>query len=93
MMPNDLTEAERSVWAALPTGAWVDLRAGDPRDHLSEADEWGPERMVRAKVIAALLLGAVTPESGRIPAVRLRGVRVAGRLDLMGATVTLGFIC
>jgi hypothetical protein len=93
MMPNDLTEAERSVWAAFPTGAWVDLRAGDLRDHLSEVDKWGPERIVRARVIAALLLGAVKPEPGRIPAVRLRGVRVAGRLDLMGATVTFGFVC
>lgn len=93
MMPNDLTEAERSLWTAFPTGAWVDLRSGDPGDHLSEADRWGPDRTVRAKVIMALLLGAAKPEPGRFPAVRLRGVRVADRLDLMGATVTFGFIC
>ena len=41
----------------------------------------------------ALLLGAARPERGRIPAVRLRGVRVAGRLDLMGATVTSALVC
>ncbi len=93
MMPDDLTEAERSVWTAFPAGTWVDLRAGDQRDQLSEADKWGPERMVRAKVIAALLLGAASPEPGCIPAVRLRGVRVAGRLDLMGATVSFGLAC
>ena len=41
----------------------------------------------------ALLLGAVPPEPGCIPAVRLRGARVAGRLDVMGAVVGFGLIC
>ena len=93
MMPDDLTAAERTMWTAFPAGAWADLRVGDQRDHLSEVDTWGAERTVRAKVIMALLLGAAKPEPGRIPAVRLRGVRVADRLDLMGATVAFALVC
>jgi len=93
MVPTDLTKAERSVWAAFPAGTWVDLRAGDQRDDLDRGDRWGPERVVRAEVIMALLLGAVPPEPGCIPAVRLRGARVEGRLDVMGAVVGFGLIC
>lgn len=93
MMPTDLTKAERSVWAAFRTGAWVDLSAGDQRDDLGGADLWGPERIVRAKVIATLLLGAVAPEPGYFPAVRLRGARIAGRLDVTGASVACSLTC
>lgn len=39
-------------------------------------------RIIRAEVIAALLLGAVPGEPGRIPAVRLEGARVTGALIL-----------
>ena len=93
MMPTDLTDTERSLWAAFPSGAWVDLRAGDKRDEPERAALWGPERVVRAKVITALLLGAAAPEPGCFPAVRLRGARVTGRLDVMGATVSFALIC
>ena len=93
MKPSDLSDAEQSVWTASPAGTWVDLRAGDQRDRLSEAGRWGPERTVRASVIGALLLGAAGKEPGCVPGVRLRGVRVAGRLDLMGATVSSSLVC
>lgn len=77
----DLTEHERELWAAYPTGAWVELGEGLPR-HDRRA-----ERVVRAEVLAALLLGAQDPQPGRVPAVRLRGARITGRLDVAGGEV------
>jgi hypothetical protein len=40
-------------------------------------------------VIQSLLLGGGDTEPGHAPAVRLRGARVVGRLDLMGAFAAL----
>jgi adhesin HecA-like repeat protein len=92
--PDDLTEPERLLWAAFPRGAWVDRREGDPAaDDLDRAPSWGPGRVIRAEVVRALLLGAGTVEPGYAAAVRLRGVRVSGRLDLMGATVGWPLVC
>ncbi|MQA86478.1 MAG: hypothetical protein GEV03_18055 [Streptosporangiales bacterium] len=76
-----MTEPERRLWAAYPAGTWVELGADLP------AEDAGPERTVRAEVIAALLLGACDPEPGRVQAVRLRGARVTGVLDVSGGTV------
>jgi hypothetical protein len=91
---SDLTEPERSLWAAFPRGAWADLRASDPAaDDLDGAGSWGPARTVRAEVISALLLGACAAEPGHSPAVRLRGARITGRLDLLGATLNCPLVC
>jgi len=91
---GDLSQAEQAVWAAFPRGAWADLRTGDiAADDLTAAASWGPDRVVRAGIIRALLLGACHPEPGYAPAVRLRGARVTGRLDLMGATITTPLVC
>lgn len=93
-MPANLTEAERSVCAAFPVGGWVDLRTGDARqDDLERAEHWGPDRVIRAEVVTSLLLGAVAPKPGCLPAVRLRGARVLGRMDMMGATVSCALVC
>uniref|UniRef100_J2JR89 Membrane-associated oxidoreductase n=1 Tax=Streptomyces auratus AGR0001 TaxID=1160718 RepID=J2JR89_9ACTN len=51
---------------------------------------WGPERTVRAEVLVALLLGANATQVGAVPALRLTGARITGRLDLGGAEVTHG---
>lgn len=91
---EDLTEPERLWWAAFPHGAWVDVRTGDAgSDDLASASSWGQGRLVRAEVIRALLLGGGDTEPGHAPAVRLRGARVVGRLDLMGATTTYPLVC
>ena len=81
MAVTELTEPEQALWQAFPRGAWVDLRDG------------GPDRAIRAEVISALLLGAADREPGYTPGVRIRGARITGRLDLMGATVTWPLIC
>lgn len=91
---TDLSEPERLLWQAFTRGAWVDLREGDPAaDALGTAPQWGPGRVIRAEVISALLLGAREIEPGYVPGVRLRGARITGRLDLMGATLAHPLVC
>ena len=46
------------------------------------------DRDVRAEVIAALLLGIQDPVAGRAAALRLRGARVTGVLDLRSVDIT-----
>ncbi|MFE3449965.1 hypothetical protein ACFXJ8_13630 [Nonomuraea sp. NPDC059194] len=83
-----LSPAERRLWRAFSSGAWVDLREGDKElDDPAQAHRWGREREVRAEVIAALLLGAVERTPGQVPGVRLAGARVVGALDLSGASI------
>lgn len=80
VMPEDLNAAEKRLWTAFPRGQWVDLRGE-------------PERVVRAAVIQAALLGACETEPGHTPGVRLRGAMVTGRLDLISATVESALVC
>ncbi len=77
---RDLTEAEQRLWDAYPTGALVVL--GDDRP--GEADA---ARTVRAEVVSELLLGACAAKPGHVPAVRLRGARVTGVLNVSGGEV------
>lgn len=77
--PDDLTRTERRVWRAFDSGARVVL--GDDRPGHE------PERTVRAEVLTALLRRADDPGADRVAAVRLRGARITGRLDLAGADV------
>lgn len=94
VMVSELSEPERLVWAAFPRGAWADLRSGDlTADGVQNALSWGDRRVVRAEALAALLLGAGDAEPGCAPAVRLRGARITGRLDLRGATVCCPLVC
>lgn len=91
---DDLSDAEQSLWTAFPGGGWVDLRSGDAlADDASAGGGWGRDRVIRAEVIGALLLGACELDPGRFPAVRLRGARVTGRVDVMGAVVAYALVC
>lgn len=91
---DDLTESERLLWEAFPQGTWLDLRAGKTRGNdPGDVAGWGRERIIRAEVISALLLGAAGQEPGYAPGVRLRGVLVKGQLDLTGATVAMPLVC
>jgi hypothetical protein len=81
--PGELTAAEQRVWEAFGTGTEVDFTVGDAEaDDPARADDWGPERVVRAQTIVTLLLGAREAEPGRIAAVRLVGARVEGVFDV-----------
>ncbi|WP_162794600.1 hypothetical protein [Nonomuraea lactucae] len=89
-----LSEAERKLWNAFPTGETVELApvttgpgspAGDnaPKD----GESWGPDRTIRAGVITSLLLGAREAAPGSVAAVRLRGARITGSLAILCGTV------
>lgn len=85
---DELTPPERELWDAFPEGRRVDLRTGvSEEDGPATGARWGPERSVRAAVVAALLLGANAERSGVVAALRLAGARITGRLDLSGAEI------
>ncbi|WP_067451710.1 hypothetical protein [Actinomadura macra] len=88
MNSEDLTPSERRLWNAFPRGESVDLSSGDPAlDDPGGTAHWGHDRMVRAEVLVALLVGAVEPEPGQVAAVRLSGARITGSLNLGHAEV------
>ncbi|WP_182876273.1 hypothetical protein [Microbispora sp. H10670] len=80
------TPAERRLWQAYPTGAWVDLRESRDVD-AGSGGSWGRSRIVRAEVITALLLSRRDEGSAWVPGVRLAGARIVGDLNLSDATV------
>jgi hypothetical protein len=84
---GDLSDAERQVWDAFPTGRLVDWGTGNAEDDdpVGGAD-WGLDRQVRAEVLAALLSGAVEVEPGQVGEICLDRARIIGKLDLPGAT-------
>ncbi|MBT2405979.1 MULTISPECIES: oxidoreductase [unclassified Streptomyces] len=86
--PSDLGNAELLMWRSYRTGSVCDLstRSGDLDNPHSDL-VWGPERSVRAEIVALLLLHGPGPVPGRVASLKLRGVRITGRLDLSGGTV------
>ncbi len=87
---EDLTPSERRLWKAFPKGEAVDLSTGDPAlDDIGQSDRWGHDRVVRAEVLVALLVGAVDPEPGQVAAVRPAYARITGSLNLGHAEVTV----
>ncbi|MFB6504528.1 MULTISPECIES: oxidoreductase [unclassified Streptomyces] len=85
---GELTPPERALWDAFPKGHRVDLSTGMPEaDDPAAGEEWGPERTVRAAVVATLLLGGNHDRSGAVAALRLAGTRITGRLDLSGTEI------
>lgn len=83
-----LSEAERQLFEAAGTGALVDLRTGDPDlDDPAQVDNWTSARAVRAELLVSLITGARILDGERLKAVRLRGARIDGPLDLEAATL------
>jgi hypothetical protein len=80
---DELTGPEQQVVRAAQTGALVDLRA-----HTAELNDpatgaaWDATRTVRAELLVGLLTGVRDPAAGRVRAIKLRGARITGRLDL-----------
>lgn len=79
---DDLTPAERRLLEA--DGRLVDVRAGDPgADDPAHGHDWGDERTVRADFLCDLLLPVPATDSrGGIHALRLRGARITGAVNL-----------
>ncbi|MEV6668603.1 oxidoreductase [Streptomyces sp. NPDC051162] len=84
----DLSTAEWGMWQAFRMGSTHDLRAPEPeRNDPGGPHPWGPERSVRARIVALLLLDGPPAQPGRVSALKLNGVRITGTLDLSGGTV------
>lgn len=87
--PDWLTGAELGMWQAFRNGSTYDLRTRNPvMDNPLSARTWGPERTVRARVVALLLLSGPPALAGRVSSLKLSGVQITGALDLAGGTVT-----
>ncbi|GAA1003783.1 MULTISPECIES: oxidoreductase [Streptomyces] len=86
--PENLTTTEAGMWQAFRDGSEYDLRSGDAAVDDPHGDlPWGPERTVRARVVSWLLLDGPPAFAGRVPSLKLTGLRIAGTLDLAGGTV------
>jgi hypothetical protein len=83
VIPAELTEAEQLLCEAFPRGAPVDL--GGSAD--------GSRPVIRAQVIAALLLGAVPAAPGGAAGIQLRGATITGPLRLLGGTAPWPLSC
>ncbi|MGW4030920.1 oxidoreductase [Streptomyces sp. NPDC004838] len=76
------------MWNAFRAGGTFDASDPDPlRNDPFSARPWGPERTVRAFVVARLLLSGPPARPGRVAALKLRGVQISGTLKLAGGTV------
>ena len=80
-----VSDAERKVLQAAETGKVVDLRTGDRKlDDPAQGATWSVDRIVRAETLIELLTGQRPPKHGRLRAVKLRGARITGEIDLEG---------
>ena len=84
---RDLSDAERRISDAFPTGQLVDFGTGEAADdNPASGKGWGPARQVRAEVLAALLCGALEAEPGHAGEVSLKRASVTGKLEVPGVT-------
>jgi hypothetical protein len=87
-VPDGLTATEAGMWQAFRNGSEYDLRDGDPAVDDPHGDRpWGPERSVRARIVAWLLLDGPPALAGRVSSLKLTGIRITDALDLAGGTV------
>ncbi|WP_338703556.1 oxidoreductase [Streptomyces sp. Q6] len=76
------------MWQAFRNGSVYDLRSGDTAvDDPHGGHPWGPERSVRARIVAWLLLAGPPALDGRVSSLKLQGVQITDVLDLAGGTV------
>ncbi|GGZ54502.1 hypothetical protein GCM10010387_55810 [Streptomyces inusitatus] len=87
--PDGLSPTEQRMWNAFRNGSTYDLSDPDPllNDPFSPRP-WGPERSVRATIVARLLLSGPSPHPGRVAALKLRGAAITGTLKLAGGSVS-----
>ena len=79
-----LTPPERRVAARAATGETTDFR--EPDDVIANGASWGPERTLRAELLAELLTRRVDPD--REPRVlSVAGARITGKLALEALTL------
>ncbi|MEU7021101.1 oxidoreductase [Streptomyces sp. NPDC046203] len=88
-MPEGLSGPEREMWRAFRIGDTCDLREGvaERDDPFAVREVWDEERSVRAQIVALLLLHGPPARAGRVAALKLRGVRITGALNLAGGEI------
>nr|WP_206322700.1 oxidoreductase [Streptomyces sp. HNM0575] len=76
------------MWQAFLNGSEYDLRSGEAELDDPNGDQvWGPDRTVRARVIALLLLHGPPPLLGRVASLHISGARITDVLDLSGGII------
>lgn len=86
--PSWLTRAEWGMWQSFLNGSEYDLRSGEAELDDPNGDHvWGPERTVRARVIALLLLHGPPPLLGRVASLHVSGALITDVLDLSGGII------
>jgi len=89
--PGDepVNDTEHELLAAAIAGTIIDLRAGDTEpDNPGLGATWGAERHIRADLLAALLTGTASSHGKPPRAIKLRGARIIGTLNLEAANLT-----
>ncbi|MDH6127175.1 oxidoreductase [Kitasatospora sp. GP82] len=79
--PSDWTPVEQDLWRAFRHGEVHHLG-----DDIGDEDP-GPERTLRAEVLATLLLDAPEPAPGRVASLKITGAYISGALLLAGGTI------
>ena len=91
VIAGGLSSAEQRLWDAFPTGRLVEFGTGTEEDaDPARGKGWGPDRQVRAEVLAALLCGAVELTLGQIGEVYLDRACIVGELELSGPAFKYG---
>lgn len=85
---KDLSIGERKLLTAVSVGSLADLRTSRTTNHPSQGKRWGPRRHVRAALLAELLTGRRSTGDNHAYAIKLRGARITGHLNLEAATLT-----
>jgi hypothetical protein len=83
-----LTDVEQLLVDHVTRGELLDLAAGGPVDEAAMRS-WDSTRTVRAAVLRDILRGRLAPNPDP-HGLRLRGARIAGRLDLENLTTNVG---
>ena len=81
-----MSAAERLLLRAVTTGTVADVRSGEAKaDDPAGGAAWDADRTVRAELLAELLTAEHGARGGPLRAVKLRGARIVGELDLEAA--------
>jgi hypothetical protein len=83
-----LTPIEQRLVDYVTSGKSLDLAAAEPVDEAAMRS-WGSSRTVQASVLRDILRGRLAPDPDP-HGLRLRGARIAGRLDLANLTTKVG---